>query len=99
MTLEKDKEDQSKYYLSYPKPSVLDMKWENHDTSSTEWRLGENIVLWSMECLSPTVKFDIFITVSHLFVSRPTLEFTTFERQVYSTTQMYYHWEQTAAKK
>ena len=30
MTLEKDNEDQSKYYLSYPKPSVLDVKWENH---------------------------------------------------------------------
>ena len=25
-TLEKDKEDQSKYYLIYPKPPVLDMK-------------------------------------------------------------------------
>ena len=25
-TLEKDKEDQSKYYLRYQKPSVLDMK-------------------------------------------------------------------------
>ena len=41
----------------------------------------------------------MFITISHLFVSRPTLEFTIFEQQVYSTTQMYYHWEQTAAKK
>ena len=37
MTLEKDNEDQSKYYLSYPKPSVLDMKWENHDTDVAEW--------------------------------------------------------------
>ena len=37
MTLEKDKEDQSKYYLSYPKPSILDMKWENHDTDVAEW--------------------------------------------------------------
>ena len=26
MTFEKDKEDQSKYYLSYPKPPVLDTK-------------------------------------------------------------------------
>ena len=33
-TLEKDKEDQSKYYLRYQKPSVLDMKWENHDMST-----------------------------------------------------------------
>ena len=26
LTFEKDKEDQSKYYLSYPKPPVLDIK-------------------------------------------------------------------------
>ena len=31
MTLEKDKEDQSKYYLSYPKPPVLDMMWANRN--------------------------------------------------------------------
>ena len=37
MTLEKDKEDQSKYYLSHPKPPVLDMKWENHDINVVEW--------------------------------------------------------------
>ena len=37
MTLEKDKEDQSKYYLSYPKPPVLDMKWENRDINLVEW--------------------------------------------------------------
>ena len=35
-TLEKDKEDQSKYYLSYPKPSVLDMKCENCDSNVVE---------------------------------------------------------------
>ena len=33
LTLEKDKEDLSKYYLSYPKPPVLDMKWESHDVN------------------------------------------------------------------
>ena len=37
MTLEKDKEDQSKYYLSYLKPPVLDMKWVNRDISVVEW--------------------------------------------------------------
>ena len=37
MTLEKDKEDQSKYYLSYLKPPVLYMKWENRDINVTEW--------------------------------------------------------------
>ena len=31
MTFEKDKKDQDKYYLRYPKPSVLDMKLENPD--------------------------------------------------------------------
>ena len=70
-------------------------------SSSTEWRLRENIVLCPppMECLTPTVKVDIFITISHLFVSRPTLEFTKFEQQVCSATQMHYHREQNAAKK
>ena len=37
MTREKDKKDQSKYYLSYPKPSVLDVKWENRDINVAEW--------------------------------------------------------------
>ena len=36
LTLEKDKEDQSKYYLSYPKPAVLDMKWKNRDINVIE---------------------------------------------------------------
>ena len=68
-------------------------------SSSTEWRLGENVVLRSMECLTPTVKFNVFKTILHLFVSLSTLELTTFEQQVCSTTQMHYRWEQTAAKK
>ena len=37
LTLEKDKEDQSKYYLSYPKPPVLDMKKANRDVNVVEW--------------------------------------------------------------
>ena len=37
MTLEKDKVDQSKYYLSYPKPPVLDMKSANRDVNVVEW--------------------------------------------------------------
>ena len=32
----KDKEDQSKYYLGYPEPPVLDMKWENSDINVVE---------------------------------------------------------------
>ena len=37
MTLAKENEDQSKYYLSYPKPPVLDMKSENRDINVVEW--------------------------------------------------------------
>ena len=37
LTLEKDKENYSKYYLSYPKPLVLDKKWANRDITVIEW--------------------------------------------------------------
>ena len=37
LTFEKDKEDQSKYYLSYPKLPVLDMKSANRDINVAEW--------------------------------------------------------------
>ena len=37
LTFEKDKEDQSKYYLSYPKLPVLDMKSANRDINAAEW--------------------------------------------------------------
>ena len=37
MTLEKGKEDQSKYYLSYPNPPDLDMKWANRNINVVEW--------------------------------------------------------------
>ena len=43
LTLEKDKEDQSKYYLSYPKPPVLDTKWANRDIDIVEWANIPNI--------------------------------------------------------
>ena len=36
-TLENDKEDRSKYYLSYPKPPVLDVKWANRGNNLMEW--------------------------------------------------------------
>ena len=36
-TLERNEEDESKYYLSYPKPPVLDMKWENRYVNVAEW--------------------------------------------------------------
>ena len=37
MTLEKDNKDSSKYYLSYPKPPVLVIKWANCDINVVEW--------------------------------------------------------------
>ena len=37
LTLEKDKGDQGKYYICYPKPPVLDMKWESRDINVEEW--------------------------------------------------------------
>ena len=37
MTLEKDKEDQIKYNLNYPKPPVIDMNCENLDINVVEW--------------------------------------------------------------
>ena len=58
MTIEKDKEDQNKYHLSYPKPPVLDIKRENRDINVAgwannpkfpKWRLGENVVLQLMD--------------------------------------------------
>ena len=37
MTFKKDKEDQIKYYLNYPKLPVLDMKSANRDINVVEW--------------------------------------------------------------
>ena len=91
LVFEKDKEDQSKYYLSYPKPPVLDMKWENHDinvvelakhskvSSSAKMRLGKNGVLQLMESLTWSVSFDIFMdNCLTSFCLLTKLELTTF---------------------
>ena len=37
LAFEKDNEEQSKYYFSYHKPHVLDMKLENHGINAVEW--------------------------------------------------------------
>ena len=37
LSLKKDKEDPSKYYLSYPKPPFLHTKWANRDINVVEW--------------------------------------------------------------
>ena len=48
LTFEKDKEDQSEYYLNYPKPPVLGMMRENHNVNALDdivslLRLLENL--------------------------------------------------------
>ena len=45
MNFQEEKKDQNKYYLSYAKPSVLDMKWENCDTNVCK---KEKILILSM---------------------------------------------------
>ena len=37
MTPQQDKGDQGKYCICYPKPPVLDVKWENRDINVEEW--------------------------------------------------------------
>ena len=49
MTLKKDKEDQSKYYLSYPKPPVTDKKWKNRDINVIEWANNPKFPFYLME--------------------------------------------------
>ena len=64
-----------------------------HIASSTKWGLGDDVVLWLMECLTPAVSFDIFMdnyfTSFCLFVCLPTLELTIFEQEVCSTKTGY----------
>ena len=51
--------------------------------------LGDNVVLRLIECLTPTVSFDLFMdnyfTSFRLFVCLPTLELTMCEQVVCST--------------
>ena len=58
-------------------------KNEKQVTSFTKWRLGDNIVPRLMECLTPTVSFDLcmdnFFTSLCLFVYLQILELTAFE--------------------
>ena len=60
-----------------------------------------------MECLNPSVTFDVFMDSYCVFLwiimdNSPTLELTKFEQHVYSTKkvmQMHYHWGEIAATK
>ena len=59
MTLEKDKEDQSKYYLSYPKPPVLDMKSANRDINVVEWANISNFSALD-DLVTPLILLELF---------------------------------------
>ena len=67
-------------------------------SSSTEWVLGENVVLRLMECLTPTNIFNMFM--DNYFTSfRPLTHLGVNNSRVTRAAQMHYHWGQTAAKK
>ena len=71
-------------------------------SASTKWRLGENVVLQLMECLTASVSFETILDISHLFICLPTLELTTFEQHVRSTKigyAMHYYWGETSKQK
>ena len=72
----------SNSYLVHSKPCHGVQK-EKQVAFSTKRGLGDNVVPWLMECLTPTVSFDLFMdtyfTSLRLFVCLPTLELTTFE--------------------
>ena len=59
------------------------VKKEKQVAFSIKWGLGDNVVLQLMECLTPTVVFDLFMdiyfTSLRLFIFLPTLELTTFK--------------------
>ena len=65
MTLEKDKEDQSKYYLSYPKLPVLDMNSANRDINVVEWA---NIPNFSEQddLVTPLRLLELFFVTDYL---------------------------------
>ena len=67
----------SNSYLIHYKPCQGVQK-EKQVASSTKWRLGDNVVLRQMECLTPTVSFDLLMdndfTFLRLFVCLPTLK-------------------------
>ena len=65
------------------------------DSKDSKWRLGEKVVLWLMECLTPTASFDIFM--DNYFTSFRLL--THLGVNNIRATQMHCHWGQTDAKK
>ena len=63
MTLEKDKEDQSKYYLSYSMLPILDMKSENRDINVVEWASIPNFS--ALDDLMTQLRFLELFFVTH----------------------------------
>ena len=65
LTLEKNKGDQSKYYLSYPKRTVLDMMWANRDINVVEWA---NIPKFSAldNLMAPLRLLELFFVMLYL---------------------------------
>ena len=59
LTLEKDKEDQNKYYLSYPKLPVLDMKLADRDINVAEWANIPNVSALD-DLVTPLRLLDLF---------------------------------------
>ena len=59
MTFEKDKEDQIKYYLNYPKLPVLDMKSANRDINVVEWANIPNFIALD-DLVTPLRLVEIF---------------------------------------
>ena len=61
--------------------------------SSMKWGLVDNVVLRLMECLAPTVSFNLFMdnyfTFFRLFVCSPTWVLTTYEQEVCSRKIVY----------
>ena len=80
-------------YLVHYRP-YHHIKVQRQVASSTKWRSGDNVVLRLMKCLTSTVSFDIFIynyfISFRLFACLPTLELTTFEKEVCSVTKIGY---------
>ena len=59
LTLEKEKEDRNKYYLSYPKLPVLDMKLANRDINVAEWANIPNVSALD-DLVTPLRLLDLF---------------------------------------
>ena len=87
MTLEKNNEDQSQYYLSYPKPPVLGVKWKNLDINILErvnipkFSKLDGIVtpLRLLELFFDDVLADMIVGYTKLFSHRQKADISSFE--------------------